>query len=96
VVRPAFSLSDLGTPRPRSRSPEKWRKSGVPEVITMKRKHRKELLAQREVASTADPLEVKGLAIAYKITPAQVRALLLTCGRDWLKFDRAAAELRKQ
>jgi hypothetical protein len=69
---------------------KKWRS----EVITMKRKHSEELLAQREVAATADPLEVKGLAIAYKITPAQVRALLLKHGRDWLKFNDAAAQLR--
>ena len=71
---------------------KKWRK----EVTIMIRKNREELLAQREVATAADPLEVKGLALTYKITPAQVRGLLLRYGRDWLRFDRAAAELRRQ
>lgn len=62
----------------------------------MKRNRSQELSAQREVAFTADPLEVKGLAIAYKITPAQVRGLLLKYGRDWMKFNHAAARLRRQ
>jgi hypothetical protein len=62
----------------------------------MKRKYSDVLLAQREAASAADPLEVKGLAIAYKITPAQVRGLLLKYGRNWLKVNHAAARLRTQ
>ena len=62
----------------------------------MKRKKESELLDQREIATAADPFEVKGLALTHKITPAQVRALLLKYGRDWLKFGRAAAELRSQ
>jgi len=62
----------------------------------MKRNKENELLEQREVATAADPFEVKGLALTYKITPGQVRGLLLKYGRDWLKFDRAAAALRSQ
>jgi hypothetical protein len=76
--------------------PQKMAKTWRTEVNIMIRKHSEELLAQREVATAADPFEVKGLALTYKITPAQVRALLLKCGRDWLQFDRAAAELRRQ
>ena len=70
-----------------------WRmRTGVP----MSRKTNKHLLEQRKVATAADPFEVKGLALTYKITPAQVRALLLKYGRDWLRFDKAAATLRRQ
>ena len=49
-----------------------------------------------EVPTAADPFEMKGLAIAYKITPAQVAALLLKYGRNWLQFDRGAAALRRR
>jgi hypothetical protein len=76
--------------------PQKMAKTWRTEVNIMNRKNSEELIAQREVATAADPFEVKGLAIAYKITPAQVRALLLKYGRNWLQFDRAAASLRRQ
>ena len=76
--------------------PGKWRKYGVHEVIIMRRKRGNSILERRHVAAAADPLEVKGLAIAYRITPAQVRGLLVKYGRDWLKFDKAAMQLRTQ
>jgi hypothetical protein len=62
----------------------------------MRRKRSDQILEQRRVAAVADPLEVKGLAVAYRITPAQVRALLLKYGHDWLEFDKAAMQLRTQ
>ena len=70
---------------------KKWRTE-----VNMKTNRTGKIHAQREVATRADPLEVKGLAIAYRLTQAQVRVLLLQCGRDWLKFDRAATRLRTQ
>jgi hypothetical protein len=50
----------------------------------------------RELAAAADPLEVQSLAIAYKITPVQVRALLLRYSHNWPKFDQAATQLRSR
>jgi hypothetical protein len=62
----------------------------------MRRKRSNSILERRHVAAAVDPLEVKGLAVAYRITPAQVRGLLVKYGRDWLKFDKAAMQLRTQ
>jgi hypothetical protein len=62
----------------------------------MRRNKSDSIVERRHVAAVADPLEVKGLALTYRITPAQVRGLLVKYGRDWLKFDKAALQLRTQ
>jgi hypothetical protein len=59
-------------------------------------KRTQQILSKRQMVAAMDPLEVKSLALTYKLTPAQVRALLMAYGRDWLKFDRAATQLRQR
>jgi hypothetical protein len=55
-----------------------------------------EILAKRHEAAAVDPFQVKALALTYKLTQAQVRGLLMKCGRNWLEFDRAASLLRNE
>lgn len=58
--------------------------------------HTQQILAKREMVSTMEPLKVKGLAMRFGLTQAQVRALLMKHGRNWIEFAHAARILRAQ
>jgi hypothetical protein len=43
-----------------------------------------------------NPLEIKNLAIRFRLTQGQVRSLLIACGRDRQRLEQAADQLRNR
>jgi len=56
----------------------------------------RQILVRREMASAMDPLKVKQLAMTFRLTQAQVRALFMKHGGNWMEFIRAAQRLRAE
>lgn len=62
----------------------------------MSRKSIPEILNKRLSVTTMDPLEIKNLSIRFRLTQGQVRSLLIACGRDGQRLERAADRLRNR
>jgi len=62
----------------------------------MTRKSIPEILNKRLSVMTMDPLEIKNLSIRFRLTQGQVRSLLMACGRDRQRLERAADRLRNR